>query len=256
MLLKPKCVSGSDDTDGTWCKRQNWQTAGQLWTSYTHFSMALWWKGDGYQHILTYLHFTDNRNKLDRTDKNSDRLWKIWDLFKILNGTFSKFYNPSKILAIDKVIVSFKGRVIFKQYIPKKCKHFSIKIFKLCDSTGYTSDMKVYLEKDRQHMAQLVIVTHSTVAELMKIGCGHKYMDNFFSSPELFHYWAKKHLLLWHCQAEQERHATQDLACGNNYPTRCNNIRFIYTCKLLYMFRVVSPPIIKSSNHCICSIWH
>ena len=29
----------------------------------------------------------------------------------------------------------------------------------------------------------------------------------------------------------------------NNYPTRCNNIQFIYICKLLCMFRVVSPPI-------------
>jgi len=75
--------------------------------------------------------------------ENFDRLWKIRDLFQILNGTFSKFYNPSKNLAVDEVIVSFKGRVIFKQYISKKCKHFSIKIFKLCDLIGYTFDMKV-----------------------------------------------------------------------------------------------------------------
>ena len=30
--------------------------------------------------------------------------------------------------------------------------------------------------------------------------------------------------------------------CVNNYPTSCNNIQLIYICKLLYMFRVVSPP--------------
>jgi len=41
--------------------------------------------------------------------KNFDRLWKIRDLFEILNATFSKFYNPSENLAIDEVIVSFKG---------------------------------------------------------------------------------------------------------------------------------------------------
>jgi len=44
--------------------------------------------------------------------------------------------------------------------------------------------------------------------------------------------------------------------CVNNYPTRCNNIQFICVCKLLYMFRVVSLPIIRSSFHCIYSIWH
>jgi len=44
--------------------------------------------------------------------------------------------------------------------------------------------------------------------------------------------------------------------CGNNCPTRCKNIQFIYICKLLYMFRMVSPPIIRSSYHCTYSIWH
>ena len=39
----------------------------------------------------------------------------------------------------------------------------------------------------------------------------------------------------------------------NNYPTRCNNTQCIYICKLLYMFRVVPPPIIRSSYHCTYS---
>jgi len=29
-----------------------------------------------------------------------------------------------------------------------------------------------------------------------------------------------------------------------------------FICKLLYMFRVVSPPIIRSTNNCIYSIWY
>ena len=116
---------------------------------------------------------------------------------EILNVTFSKFDNPSDNLATDEVIVSFKGRVIFKQYIPKKRKHFSIKIFKLCDSTGYTYIMKVYLGKDRRHTAQHVTATHATVTELTKKieRRGHKlYMDNFFSSPELFDDLVKKQI--------------------------------------------------------------
>ena len=90
-----------------------------------------------YCHILCFLHFTDNNmNEVDRTD---DRLWKIQDLFEIIRTNFSKFYNPSQHLAADEVIVKFKGRVLFKQYIPKKHKCFGIKMFKLCDSTGYTT---------------------------------------------------------------------------------------------------------------------
>ena len=39
------------------------------------------------------------------------------------------------------------------------------------------------------------------------------------------------------------------------YPTRCNVTYFIYFWKLLYMFQVVSPPIIRSAHNCIYSIW-
>jgi hypothetical protein len=38
------------------------------------------------------------------------------------------------------------------------------------------------------------------------------------------------------------------------YPTRCNVIQFIYIWKLLHMFRMVLPPIIRSIYICIYSI--
>jgi len=41
---------------------------------------------------------------------------------------------------------------------------------------------------------------------------------------------------------------------AKNGPKRCNYIQFIYICKPLYMFRLVSPPIIRTSCHCIHSI--
>jgi hypothetical protein len=95
------------------------------------------------------LHFSDNDNESDKNDENYDRLWKTREVFDMLNVTYSKFYNPSEHLAIDKVIVLFKGKAAFKQYIPKKHKRFGIKIYKLCDRTGYKYDMEVYLGKDR-----------------------------------------------------------------------------------------------------------
>ena len=42
----------------------------------------------------------------------------------------------------------------------------------------------------------------------------------------------------------------------NKYPTRCNITQLIYILKLLYMFRVVPPPIIRSTHNCIYSIWY
>jgi len=93
------------------------------------------------------------------------------------------------------VIVKFKGRVLFEEYIPKKRKCFGIKMFKQCDSTGYTYDMNVYLGNDRQRVAQHLTATHATVTNLTRgvEGFGHKlYMDNFFSSPDLFDDLAQK----------------------------------------------------------------
>jgi len=47
---------------------------------------------------------------------------------------------PSEHLAVDKVIILFKGRVIFRKYIPKKQRCFCIKFYKLCDETVYLYD--------------------------------------------------------------------------------------------------------------------
>jgi len=66
-----------------------------------------------------------------------DRLWKLRIRFDTLSDNYAKFYNPSENLAVAKVIVKYRGRVNFRQYIPKKRKCFSIKIYKLCDEAGY-----------------------------------------------------------------------------------------------------------------------
>lgn len=68
-------------------------------------------------YILQFLHFTDSRTGVNRYYGNFDRLWKIQNLFEILNRAFSKFYSASKCLAVGKVIVFFKGRLVSKHWI-------------------------------------------------------------------------------------------------------------------------------------------
>ena len=43
---------------------------------------------------------------------------------------------------------------------------------------------------------------------------------------------------------------------SNTYPIRCNFTQFIYVWKLLYMLRLVPPPIIRNTYNCIYSIWY
>ena len=104
---------------------------------------------DKFKQILKYLHFSDNSNAPSKTEESYDRLWKIRNIFDILVKNFKNAYNPAQNCVVDEVIVTFKGRVIFWQYIPKKHKRWNIKIYKLCDETAYACDIKVYLGKGK-----------------------------------------------------------------------------------------------------------
>jgi hypothetical protein len=125
----------------------------------------------------------------DDEGEEYDRLWKIRTVFDKLNEAYAKFYNPSEHLVADEAIVKFQGRVIFRQYIPKKRKCFGIKIYKICDESGYTYTMRVYLGTDSYSATDDITATHTTLRHLTcrVEGLGHKmFKDNFFPYPRLF----------------------------------------------------------------------
>ena len=162
-----------------------WSREEQYYTPFYSNVMAR----DRFFHILRFLHFENNDTPPNHDDPDYDRLWKIRKIFDILNNKFCELYNPTEQLAVDEVIVLYKGRVVFRQYIPKKHKRFGIKIYKLCDSLGYTYDMSVYLGKQKQYATAEITATHGTVLQLIRRveGLGHKiFMDNYFTSPALF----------------------------------------------------------------------
>ena len=93
---------------------------------------------------------------------------------------------------MDEVIVKFKGKVIFRQDIPKKRKHFSIKIYKLCDESGYTHYIRMYLGRNSHSVTDDMTATHTTVRHLTRRvqGLGHKiFMDNFFRLEDYLMIW-------------------------------------------------------------------
>jgi hypothetical protein len=101
------------------------------------------------------------------------------------------YYAPYEHLAVEEVIILLKRQVIFRQYTPKKHERFGIKIYKLCNMSGYSYN----LGKDKTLAARDMTVTHVTVKQLTKMleGRGHElYMDNFFSSLNLFNYLAEQ----------------------------------------------------------------
>jgi hypothetical protein len=90
-----------------------WLTAEQFFTPLHTNTM----KCDIFPHILRFIHFSDNMNQPDKNDNNYDRVWKMRTLSDQFNNAYDEFYNLSEHLAVDAVIMPFKGRAIFKQYI-------------------------------------------------------------------------------------------------------------------------------------------
>ena len=81
------------------------------------------------------------------------------------------------------------GQGYFQTVYSQKKKCSGIKIYKLCDESGYMYDMKVYLGRDSHYATDDMTATHAAVRHLTcrVEGLGHRlFMDNFFSSPRLF----------------------------------------------------------------------
>ena len=81
-----------------------------------------------FQMILQFIHFADS-SLYDPKDPNRDRLYKVRPIVEFLFNKFKSVFVPSKFISINEELLLWKGRLIFKQYIPNKRARFGIKMF-------------------------------------------------------------------------------------------------------------------------------
>lgn len=143
-----------------------------------------------YGMILGMLCFQD----INESESTSDsRLIKIDFMIQHARRIFKETLNPYSNLCIDESIVPFKGRLVLKQYLPRKRNRFGIKLFVLCDfHTGCIVDFIVYCgaTTDIADTPELGI-SGSVVVKLLEdyFHCNRRlYVDNWYSSPLLFRY--------------------------------------------------------------------
>ena len=138
--------------------------------------------------LLRVLHFTSASVVHD----SADRLRKIRPIMSFLQSRFSEVFLPSRNLCIDESLLLWKGRLLFKQYIPNKRNRFGIKLFVLCDcQTRYILQFVVYAGKNPGDITvdKRFGQSGSVVNTLMSpyLGKGHiLYVDNWYSSPTFF----------------------------------------------------------------------
>ena len=92
--------------------------------------------------IRRLLHFVDNT---DYERGVSGKLFKIKPVLEYFQDKFKSLFHPGKFFAVDESLLLWKGRLSWKQYIPKKRSRFGIKSFELCDcSTSYLWNFIIY----------------------------------------------------------------------------------------------------------------
>lgn len=129
--------------------------------------------------FLRMLHFCNNENQIP-----GDRLHKITIVLNSLKVKFAQVFSPFKTLFIDESILQWKGRLIFKQYMPNKRHRFGVKLFELCDcTTGFIMDMIVYTGNQTAiNIEENIGISGSIVTTLMEpyLHLGHTlYVDNW-----------------------------------------------------------------------------
>ena len=96
-----------------------------------------------FQSLLKFLYFASN----DIVGTVPNRLQKMQPIVDILLQRFQDVYTPCSLLVVEETMIPFRGRLLFRQYIPGKSPKYCIKLFKLCTLDAYTWNLRIYVVK-------------------------------------------------------------------------------------------------------------
>ncbi|XP_050480259.1 piggyBac transposable element-derived protein 4-like isoform X1 [Bombus huntii] len=93
-------------------------------------------------------------------------------------------------IVIDETMVSWRGRLTFRQYILTKSHKYGIKLFKLCSTEGYTWFAKVYSGRDitgskQVGTAENVCIEFADKLDACRWNCTVQQKNNFIMSYQL-----------------------------------------------------------------------
>lgn len=143
--------------------------------------------------ILKFLRFADYSNL-----KANDPLRKISPFCDYVRKLIQSVYMPDQNVAIDEILLLFKGRIYFRAYIPSKRSRYGIKIYAVIDQHGYMWDffinttasnleLPAHLNINRESLGfsgnVVVRLMHGLFDMNYRVFC-----DNFFVSDKLAQY--------------------------------------------------------------------
>lgn len=150
-----------------------------------------------FQQISRALRFDDAAHRRER--RNMDKLAPIRHIFDSWESNLSDAFVPGENVTVDEQLLTFRGRVPFKQYIPSKPGKYGIKFWMLSDSaTSYVLRLQMYTgkepgEKREQNQGERVVL--QLTEGLIRSG-RNVTVDNFFCSLSLAQQLLDKQLTL------------------------------------------------------------
>lgn len=141
---------------------------------------------DRFLQIYRYLHVSDDTQFVPRGDANHDLLFKVCALMTLLQTRFQTVYCPACELSIDESMISFKGRIYFRQYIPSKRKRarFGMKASVMTEAkTGYICEIQIYtraIHNEEREVNQSGHVVRELMVHYLNAG-HHLYSDNYYT---------------------------------------------------------------------------
>ena len=139
---------------------------------------------DRFMEILHHLHLADN----DDEPVDNDKLAKFRPFLNLLNKSFEDAWSISEKFSIDEGLVAFQGRLAFKQYMPDKPEKWGIKLWKMCDPSGFLCKCDVYTgasENREDDESTVEKVVQNLTQTLQTEYPYHLFADNFYSSIPL-----------------------------------------------------------------------
>ncbi|XP_050516259.1 piggyBac transposable element-derived protein 4-like [Diabrotica virgifera virgifera] len=139
---------------------------------------------DRYLLIMRCLHFAENVKENEPVPV--DRLYKVRPLLDHFNNKMKTVYYPGKYLSLDESMILWKGKLVFKQYLPKKRHKYGVKLYMLTEADSTILDIHIYAGAGDATAGKSH--TERVVLHLMRnfFDHGHSlHMDNYYNSYNL-----------------------------------------------------------------------
>ena len=115
--------------------------------------------GRRFELLMSYLHLNDNESQPTRGSPHYDKLYKVRPYLDALVSNFRTAYTLQQNLSIDESIFSYKGRLSWIQYMPRKPTKWGMKAWCLADfNNGYIWNLKVYTGKTRLQTNTCIVI--------------------------------------------------------------------------------------------------